>query len=242
MKSLAAVPQVRVCAALTCQTAAITDSQEDFMMKLSDKIIRLRKTNGWSQEVLAEKMDVSRQAVSRWEGGTAQPDAANILQLSRLFDVTTDYLLNDAYESDHDLPKVKEARKDGLHQIMIVMVTLEVMIWILQFVAIMVLQSRLFGILSLVPFVAVVGGFAYTCQKRSGEADETTRGFCRKFYQISAWLGAYFPVRLVLTAAVRLYPRPFHAMTLECVIFAVYLLTAALITWQIRKDKRDGVR
>ena len=50
-------------------------------MKLSDKIIQLRKSNGWSQEDLAEKLNVSRQAVSRWEGATAQPDAANILQL-----------------------------------------------------------------------------------------------------------------------------------------------------------------
>ena len=59
-------------------------------MKLSDKIIKLRKTNGWSQEELAEKLDVSRQAISRWESATAQPDATNILKLSKLFGVTTD--------------------------------------------------------------------------------------------------------------------------------------------------------
>ena len=64
-------------------------------MKLSDKIVRLRKSNGMSQEELADKLGVSRQAISRWEMGTAMPDATNILQLSRLFQVTTDYLLND---------------------------------------------------------------------------------------------------------------------------------------------------
>ena len=73
-------------------------------MKLSDKIVKLRKTNGLSQEDLAEKLNVSRQAISRWEGGSAQPDATNILQLSKLFGVTADYLLNDEYESDDDLP------------------------------------------------------------------------------------------------------------------------------------------
>lgn len=62
-------------------------------MKLSDKIIGLRKSNGMSQEDLAEKLNVSRQAISRWESGTAMPDASNILQLSKLFGVTTDYLL-----------------------------------------------------------------------------------------------------------------------------------------------------
>ena len=77
-------------------------------MKLSDKITKLRKVNGWSQEDLAEKLSVSRQAISRWENGTALPDANNILQLSKLFNVTTDYLLNEDYSSDNDIPCVKE--------------------------------------------------------------------------------------------------------------------------------------
>ncbi len=81
-------------------------------MKMPDKIIKLRKENGWSQEDLAEKLDVSRQAISRWENGTALPDAQNILQISKLFNVTTDYLLNDDYESDCDIPVVKTATEE----------------------------------------------------------------------------------------------------------------------------------
>ena len=57
---------------------------------------------------MADKLAVSRQAISRWETGTAMPDANNILALSKLYNVTTDYLLNDDYTSDEDLPKVKE--------------------------------------------------------------------------------------------------------------------------------------
>lgn len=76
-------------------------------MTLPEKILRLRKQSGMSQEELAQKLEVSRQAVSRWEVGSAQPDASNILQLSRLFGVTADYLLNDDYESDRDLPAVR---------------------------------------------------------------------------------------------------------------------------------------
>lgn len=76
-------------------------------MKLSEKILNLRKQHGMSQEDLAGELDVSRQAVSRWEVGTAQPDASNVLQLSKLFGVTADYLLNDDYESDRDVPAVK---------------------------------------------------------------------------------------------------------------------------------------
>jgi len=75
---------------------------EDFM-KLSDKLIMLRKENGWSQEDFAEKLDVSRQAISRWENGTALPDAQNILQISKLFSVSADYLLNDDYEGEGEI-------------------------------------------------------------------------------------------------------------------------------------------
>ena len=69
-------------------------------MILADKIIRLRKKNGWSPEELANKMSVSRQAVSKWEGAQTIPDLEKILQLSTLFGVTTDYLLKDEIEDE----------------------------------------------------------------------------------------------------------------------------------------------
>ena len=69
-------------------------------MILADKIIRLRKKNGWSQEELSEKMQVSRQAVSKWEGAQTIPDLEKILMLSSLFGVTTDYLLKDEIEEE----------------------------------------------------------------------------------------------------------------------------------------------
>lgn len=69
-------------------------------MILADKITRLRKKNGWSQEELAEKMQVSRQAVSKWEGAQTIPDLEKILMLSNLFGVTTDYLLKDEMEDE----------------------------------------------------------------------------------------------------------------------------------------------
>lgn len=62
-------------------------------MTISDKIQELRKENGLSQEQLAEKMGVSRQAVSKWESGICVPDIENIIALSELFEVSTDYLI-----------------------------------------------------------------------------------------------------------------------------------------------------
>lgn len=64
-------------------------------MILGEKIARLRRKNGWSQEELADKMEVSRQAVSKWESGQTMPDLERILRLSSLFGVTIDYLLKD---------------------------------------------------------------------------------------------------------------------------------------------------
>ena len=67
-------------------------------MKLPEKIVTLRKSRGLSQEALAEQLGISRQAISRWEQGSAQPDAGNLFQLSRLFQVSADYLLDDALD------------------------------------------------------------------------------------------------------------------------------------------------
>lgn len=77
-------------------------------MRFEEKLIQLRKTRGLSQEGLAEQLGVSRQAISRWEQGDTTPDLANLKQLSDLYGVSADYLLHDEYESDEDLPKVKE--------------------------------------------------------------------------------------------------------------------------------------
>lgn len=67
-------------------------------MILADKIIMLRKRHGWSQEELAERLDVSRQTVSKWEGALSVPDLNKVLAMSRLFGVSTDYLLKDELE------------------------------------------------------------------------------------------------------------------------------------------------
>ncbi len=69
-------------------------------MIFADKLVRLRKKSGMSQEELAEKMNVSRQSVSKWEGAQSVPDLEKILQLGNLFGVTTDYLLKDEIEAE----------------------------------------------------------------------------------------------------------------------------------------------
>lgn len=74
-------------------------------MILADKIINERKKNGWTQEELAEKLSVSRQSVSKWEGAQAVPDLQKIIAMADIFGVSTDYLIKDEIEPDN-LPVV----------------------------------------------------------------------------------------------------------------------------------------
>ena len=77
-------------------------------MILADKIIELRKKNGWSQEELADQLGVSRQAVSKWESASSIPDLERVLAMSRLFGVSTDYLLKDEIEGEAPASVVEE--------------------------------------------------------------------------------------------------------------------------------------
>ncbi|MGM0216684.1 helix-turn-helix domain-containing protein [Enterococcus sp. AZ109] len=62
-------------------------------MDLSEKILKLRKSKGLSQDELGEQLGVSRQSVSKWESGQTTPELDKITKLANIFDVTTDYLL-----------------------------------------------------------------------------------------------------------------------------------------------------
>ena len=77
-------------------------------MKFNDKLTTLRKSHGYTQEQLADQLGVSRQAVSRWELGETTPEMNILIQLCKVFDVSADYLINDEYESDNDIPVVKK--------------------------------------------------------------------------------------------------------------------------------------
>ena len=82
-------------------------------MIFADKLILLRKKVGWSQEELADQMNVTRQSVSKWEGAQSVPDLEKMLRLSELFGVSTDYLLKDEIEeaehidSSDDTPSLR---------------------------------------------------------------------------------------------------------------------------------------
>ena len=89
-------------------------------MIFSEKLQLIRKNKGLTQEELAEKLDISRQAVAKWESGQAYPDISNLIQISNLFNVTVDYLVRDqectvncAADVENDISKLIDFRLEA---------------------------------------------------------------------------------------------------------------------------------
>lgn len=76
-------------------------------MNFCDKLQKIRKENNITQEQLADKLNVSRQAVSKWESGTAYPDTEKLIQISKLFKVSLDELINDNVDMNKNASKKK---------------------------------------------------------------------------------------------------------------------------------------
>lgn len=84
-------------------------------MELKEKLVALRKEKGLTQSAVAEKLDVSRQAISRWESGVALPSTDNLKCLGALYGVPVDYLINEETEwvnSESDNKKENEDRRN----------------------------------------------------------------------------------------------------------------------------------
>lgn len=78
-------------------------------LKTADRLVELRKTYGYSQEALSEKLGVSRQAISKWERGESSPDTDNLIALAEVYGISLDELLNT--EKEIIKPKDKEKEK-----------------------------------------------------------------------------------------------------------------------------------
>lgn len=84
------------------------EQKEMLNMKLAEKIYQERRKLGLSQEQFAEKMDISRQAVSKWESGQSMPDLDKIVAMSQIFGVSTDYLLKEEDASVKDSTSMED--------------------------------------------------------------------------------------------------------------------------------------
>ena len=206
-------------------------------MKLSEKILDLRKQRGMSQEDLAERLGISRQAISRWESGTVLPDSANVLQLSKLFGVTTDYLLNDDYVDDKKPTEVQVSFKGidmGSHLPFILLVAFQVMCAYYQLIL------GLFGgqirICLYFTIASIIGiSLFQIAYRRNQLGAENSLKYYNRFHTIAVWLNLYFPIRWIMVLLDKAVPHVLSDGVFEIVTIAVYVLTSILVTRLIKK-------
>ncbi|MBR6331774.1 MAG: helix-turn-helix domain-containing protein [Dehalococcoidales bacterium] len=139
-------------------------------MKLPEKIYELRKKNGFSQEELAEKMNVSRQSISRWEVGSASPDAENLKQLSSIFGVSVDYLLNDDAEEsvrpDTGKTALSEPRPDlSFTSVLFLIATIATAISAILFLIMAIDQLNITWVIAAIVTAALTGLWLFLYEK-----------------------------------------------------------------------------
>ena len=131
-------------------------------MKFHEKLLDLRKKAGMTQSDLAEKMNVSRQAVSRWEMGTAMPDVENLIAMSDLFGVSLDYMLKDKTETPSQDPEKRQPRPDFMTRVKqmkpLEIAAMVVLVLMAMLLIILLMDSSFAGVISLflIPAVFVI--------------------------------------------------------------------------------------
>lgn len=108
-------------------------------MKLSEKLIKLRKEKKLSQEEFGNEISVSRQAVSKWENEETKPDIDKIQEIVKKFDVSYEYLLNDEIESEEEITKkdkvCKKSKKKTILKILLSLLIIYLLISVYKFIA-----------------------------------------------------------------------------------------------------------
>ena len=84
-------------------------------IKLADRLVQLRKENGYSQEALAEKLGLSRQSISKWERAEASPDTDNLVALAKIYGVSLDELIGAAEPEKAEESEKAEKKKAELN-------------------------------------------------------------------------------------------------------------------------------
>ena len=151
-------------------------------MKLNEKLLKLRKERGLSQQQLADQLNVSRQSISKWELNESIPDIQNIVAMSQLFDVTTDYLLKDEMEKN-------QVNNNHIDIILVVStliiflgLVLAYMLWNYYQNSICLFIGMFIQVLGIILFEV----FAIPSHKQS---------YQKKFFSINIWLLTLIPIR-----------------------------------------------
>ena len=201
-------------------------------MTLADRIQQLRKQKGISQEELADRVGVSRQAVSKWESAQSVPDLDKILLLSDYFEVTTDYLL----KGIEPVPPVRDKRADGR----IFTIVASVLNFIGVLVACVVFyETQMAGAIVIGLVFQALGCmvFGIGMVECAPEGKKRTK---RNFWTVNIWLLAFMPWSFVWNVIYTFPGAPYPLGGCLGVFWVVYLLgCTAVALLQIKKARAD---
>lgn len=207
-------------------------------MTLADRIQALRKAQGLSQEALAEKLSVSRQAVGKWELSQSQPDLERIVQMSALFNVSTDYLLTGQERAPAPQPAAKGQQFDG-HIFVIIATALNVL-GVLLACAVWYEEQQagafLAGGACIACGLCVFGVGMYCCQPATRFAAKAW------FWRVNIWMLAFLPLAFVynvlFTGIAAPYPLFVGPVLFYVGFWAIYFALCLFVTLRAVKAQR----
>lgn len=185
-------------------------------MNIADRIQNLRKVKGISQEELADKMGVSRQAVSKWESEQSVPDIDKIIIMSEYFDVTTDYILK-GIES----PKQADERTVNAN-VFVIAAT------VLNFIGLIVATAVWYQ--EQIPIALVIGlvFMAFGCMVFGigllGSSQNTRVKAKQNFWTINIWLLCFIPLSFIYNVLFSGLPAPYPLLVIPLVAFPIFWL------------------
>ena len=215
-------------------------------MTFGEKLKELRRARGISQEELAERLNVSRQAVSKWELDLSLPDIDNIVQLSEMFHVSTDHLLKEqpaAPDSTEDIAAASAAAPDSAGQengaaarsyrvfaitigLMIIGLMFSLAVWFTWQTLITVMIGLAVQIIGVIIFEVL-----------DSKNDETTRlQEHRRFYTFAPWLILPFPIKFSVDFLFHYYPSAHNSIIEMLVMVFAYLLICGVITYLLHRQ------
>lgn len=205
-------------------------------MSIGDKIQQLRKASNLSQEQLANQLDVSRQAISKWELNESMPDPDKIVLLSDIFSVSTDYLLRDQYES----AEVRKATakentdKQRVRSMMLTGMIISALGLLISLSSLSFFDSLIGFLVGLVIQVLAVVFFEMSIHGVHPEVYSAAR---RRFYLMNVWLLLHSPSAIITSYGLRHLPSV-HELLWRYGYLAVYIFTSLLLSVYILRSTK----
>lgn len=205
-------------------------------MNIADRIQSLRKIKGVSQEELADKIGVTRQAVSKWESEQSIPDMEKVILLSDYFEVTTDYLLK-------GIETIKENKKQkNIGAIFNIVATTLTFIGALIAIFLWIGRQRTGIVVAGIVFI-ILGIMIFAVGQSQLEGREKTLRMCQ-FWKINVWWIAFLGLSLVYNILVAQmiapFPMIFMNRLIEFAVFVVvYIVVCVRTTIELSKKEKE---